>query len=211
MALKPKLDGVREAFAQATDSATVEAMERATAILAGSGIVKRALKAGDRAPDFQVVDSQGREMVLSELLVKGPVVVSFNRGDWCPYCDAELAALEEARPAIQCLGAELVTLSPQLKGAATFSDPGSKIAQSFGVAFLVSAEMQGIYEGVGVCLPLHNGEGDWHLPLPATYVIGQDGRIALAFIDADYRNRLEPADVLAALTALRRRDKGIPS
>ena len=157
--------------------------------------------------------------VLKDLLAAGPVVLSFYRGGWRPYCNLELRALQPALPEITRLGATLVAVSPQTpdeslstaeKNALAFpvlSDAGSATAKSFGIAYDLAEELRPIYARFGHALPDKNGDESWVLPIPATYVIDTDGTIALAFVDVDYRNRLEPAEILTALQSLSKNTK----
>ena len=191
-----------------------DAMERADAELIASGIVEKALKAGNKAPAFTLPDVTGDDIALRDLLKSGPVVLSFYRGGWCPYCSLELRALQAALPEVEALGARLVAVSPQTPDEslstaeknelafAVLSDGGSKVAKSFGIAFDLAEELRPIYSQFGHGLPEMNGSGKWVLPMPATYVIDRDGTIAFAFVDPDYRNRLEPAAILEVLIAL---------
>jgi peroxiredoxin len=191
-------------------------MVRADFELAASGISRRALKAGDRAPDFLLPDARGGHIRLRSLLAKGPVVVSFYRGGWCPYCNLELRALQGALPEMKLLGAELVAISPETpdgtlstaeKNELTFpvlSDVGSATAKAFGIVFDLAEELRPIYTLFGHALPNRNGDDSWALPIPATFVLDREGVVAVAFVDVDYRNRLEPAEVVAALRALQR-------
>eukprot|EP01037_Dinobryon_pediforme_P018126 gene18126-18372_t len=191
-----------------------DAMARADLELAASGVAEQALKAGDPAPDFELPGVDGRTIRLSALLRDGPVIVSFYRGGWCPYCNLELRALQSALPQVRALGAQLVAISPQTpdeslstaeKNALAFpvlSDVGSETARSFGIAFDLADELRPIYARFGHALPDRNGDESWVLPIPATYVIGRSGRIALAYVDIDYRNRLDPTDVVRALQNL---------
>jgi peroxiredoxin len=195
-------------------------MVRADLELAASGIAQRALKAGERAPDFRLPDARGGYVRLKDLLTAGPVVLSFYRGGWCPYCNLELRALQQALPDITRLGAKLVAVSPQTpdeslstaeKNALAFpvlSDAGSSTAKSFGIAFDLAEELRPIYSRFGHALPDKNGDGSWVLPIPATYVINTDGMITLAYVDVDYRNRLEPAEILTALQSLSKEHRG---
>lgn len=172
--------------------------------VAASGIAQRALKAGDHAPDFRLHDARGGFVRLKDLLGAGPVVLSFYRGRWCPYCNLELRGLQKALPETTRLGATLVAVSPQtpdesLSNAdknelafSVLSDVGSATAKAFGIAYDLAEELRPIYARFGHALQEKNGDESWVLPIPATYVIDRDGTIALAFVDVDYRNRLEP-------------------
>lgn len=220
MSLKEELDALRLEVMAKVPLEIRDAMVRADMELAASGIAQRALKAGDSAPDFKLPDARGTEVRLKDLLASNPVVLIFYRGGWCPYCNLELRALQKALPEITRLGAKLVAVSPQTpdeslstaeKNALAFpvlSDEGSMTAKSFGIAFDLAEELRPIYARSGHALPEKNGDDSWVLPIPATYVIDTDGIIRLAFVDADYRNRLEPGDVLTALEALSKEPKG---
>jgi len=214
MSLTSELAAFRATFMGAAPPEIRDAMARADLALAASGIAEQALKAGDPAPDFELPGVDGRTIRLSDLLRDGPVIVSFYRGGWCPYCNLELRALQSAIPQVRALGAQLVAISPQTpdeslstaeKNALAFpvlSDVGSDTARSFGIAFDLADELRPIYARFGHALPDRNGDESWVLPIPATYVIGRSGRIALAYVDIDYRNRLDPTDVVRALQNL---------
>jgi len=214
MTLEAELQAFREEFLHKVDPAVRDAMLRADFEVGASGVAQRAARAGDRAPGFILAGARGETVCLSHLLRSGPVVLSFYRGGWCPYCNLELRALQKILPRIRALGATLVAISPQKPDASlstaesnalefpVLSDPGCAVARQFGVAFELPSVLRPIYERSGHGLPSVNGGGDWLLPIPATYVIASDGVIALAFVDADYRSRLEPAEVVAALECL---------
>lgn len=223
MSLRAELTEFRASFMAAAPAEVQEAMRRADLELTASGLAHRALKAGDFAPGFELPDIGGRMVRLKDLLAGGPVVLTFYRGGWCPYCNLELRAWQQVLLEVEALGATVVAVSPQTpdaslstaeKNALTFpvlSDPGSRVAQSFGLAFDLAEELRPIYTRFGHALPDTNGDGRWVLPIPATYVIERDAKIELAFLDPDYRSRLEPAEALRALRTLAARREGTAS
>lgn len=190
-------------------------MDRATEELANSGIADRSLKERDRAPNFTLPDATGQSVELQSLLKKGPVVISFYRGQWCPYCNLELRTLQQALPEFESLGATLVAISPQTpdnslstqeKHELSFpvlSDVGNQVARQFGLVFQLPENIRAIYDAFGIDLQAHNGDDRFELPLPATYVMDRDGTIVLAFVEADYTQRLDPSEIVAALKGLK--------
>ena len=212
--LKSKLDALTSDFMENVPTKVRVVMDHADVNLMSSGIINTALKAGDVSPDFALNDVYGHSIQLSNLLRKGPVVLSFYRGGWCPYCNLELRALQEMLPKFCKLGATLIAISPQMpdeslttaeKNKLSFyvlSDPGSQVAKKYGLTFYLAKALRPIYGSFGHRLPDINGDDSWLLPLPATYVIGTNGVIQFAFIDTDYRNRLEPDLIVDVLTSI---------
>lgn len=192
-----------------------EVMDRAARELAASGQADRALSTGDRAPRFSLPSAGGRTVALDELLAAGPVVLTFYRGAWCPYCNIALRALQQHHDAITARGAHLVAVSPQIPDESltlaekqelafdVLSDLGSETAKQYGLAFDLPDELAAVYDEFGFDLQHVNGGHARTLPLPACYVIDRDGIIRWAFADTDYTKRAEPADILAALDSLR--------
>src|SRR5690242_18759249 len=150
-------------------------------VLAGAS--EQAIKEGEAAPDFTLPDAAGRSVTLSELLKQGPVVVTFYRGAWCPYCNLALRAYQQALPQLQALGASLVAISPQTpdnsltmqeKNDLTFavlSDVGNQVARAFGLVFRIDEAVQATHQQVGANLPAFNGDDSWELPIPGTFLI----------------------------------------
>ncbi len=214
MSLQTKLDAAWAAFATSESEEVCETMRRADLELAASGVIDRAIKAGERAPDFDLPNVDGRRVRLSQLLVHGPVVVSFYRGGWCPFCSLELEALQTASSRIQAAGATLVAISPQtLDESASMaetndldflilSDHGGLAALDYGIAFDLAPALRPIYARLGFALPERNGVESWRLPMPATFIVGGDGRVVFAHVDSDHRNRLDPDVIVAALGRL---------
>jgi len=186
-------------------------MERATAELIASGLATRALKAGDKAPVFTLNDPEGRPVSSAELLAKGPLVISFYRGVWCPYCNMELQALQATLPAFREVGANLVAISPQMaansrKSQRTnaldfpiLSDTNNDVAAMFGLRFALPDYLIDLYKMLKNDLPAFNGDPSWTLPMPARYVVGQDGTILYAEVNPDYTQRPEPETMLPIL------------
>ncbi|PWI13166.1 alkyl hydroperoxide reductase [Streptomyces sp. Act143] len=214
MTLNAELRAFYEARRLQIPAETREIMRRAGQELAGSGQADRALTAGDRAPRFSLPSATGRTVALDDLLAAGPVVLTFYRGAWCPYCNIALRSLQQHHDAITARGARLVALSPQIpdeslslteKHALAFdvlSDLGSDTAQRYGLAFDLPEDLAAVYDKLGFDLQRVNDGHPRTLPLPATYVIDRDGLIRWAFVNTDYTARAEPADILAALDAL---------
>lgn len=213
--LADQLAKFKVGFKQRAAPERVAMMEAATADLRATGIESRALQRGDKAPDLTLPDALNQPVRLSTLWQQGPLVLIFYRGGWCPYCNLELRAWQQRLPTLKHLGAQLVAVSPQTpdnslstaqKNELAFpvlSDSALQAASAFGVAFEMPPELIELYSRVGNDLPVLNGNGRWVLPVPATYLIDRDGRVAFAQVDADYRERAEPEEVLAAVAALR--------
>ncbi|MGC0334543.1 peroxiredoxin [Streptomyces sp. SAI-170] len=189
-------------------------MQRAARELAESGQADEALTVGGKAPSFTLLSATGRTVVLDDLLADGPVVLTFYRGAWCPYCNIALRSLQQHHDAITARGARLVAVSPQVpdeslshaeKNELAFdvlSDLGCETAKQFGLAFDLPDDLAAVYADLGIDLHRSNGGHARTLPIPATYVIDRYGTIRWAFVNSDYTARAEPADILAALDNL---------
>ena len=215
MSLQDKLDAFRADFeGNKAPPQVVAVMRKATADLIASGQAEGALKPGMRAPEFALPDAHGVVVRSADMLKKGPLVLTFYRGVWCPYCNMDLQAIEEAAKGIRALGASLVAISPQIapnlrkserENALSFpilSDHGNALAHEFGLRFRLPDDLIQVYKGFGNDLTIGNGEGSWTLPMPARYVIRADGIIAYAEVNADYTRRPDPSELLPVLRRL---------
>ena len=210
--LSEQLEEYRAGWKQRVPADRQAAMERHIAHLTESGAGRNAMQVGDQAPPITLPDAHGKPFDVAELLAKGPVVVTFYRGGWCPFCNLELKAYQAVLPRIVAAGATLVAISPEKpddsmstleKNALSFpvlSDVGQKVGRAFGLVYAFTDELRSVYDGFKLDIPDKNGApGDWSLPLSATYVIGSDGRILFADTSVDYRHRTDPLDVLQVL------------
>ena len=191
-------------------------MDKAQQALKDSGIAERALAAGDDAVDFILPNARGEQVSSEGLRQQGPIVVSFYRGGWCPYCGLELKALQSVNAEIEALGARLVAISPQVPDESlstaeknrlefeVLSDVDSKVADQYGLTFSLDEDLRPVYKNWGADVAVVNDDPDCKLPLPATYVINQDGKIVHSFVEEDYTERLEPDEILDSLRNLRR-------
>ena len=216
--LQGKLDALRTEFeTNLAPPAAVEALHQSIDELIASGAGEGALKAGDIAPSFVLPNADGKPMSSKDLLLRGPLVVTFYRGIWCPYCNFDLQALEAARPEIEARGASMVAISQQTApnsrksqrqnklGFPILSDRGGTVAAQFGVRWTTPDYLREIHRQLGADLTQFNGDESWTLPMPARYVVGQDNVIAYAEVNPDYTRRPEPSEVLPVLDKLRAR------
>ncbi|KAB8334858.1 AhpC/TSA family protein [Scytonema tolypothrichoides VB-61278] len=191
------------------------AINQATEELRQSGIVNRSLKVGDRVENFALPNAVGNTIELKQLLAIGAVVTSFYRGTWCRFCNQELRALQEVLPEIQAQSASLIAISPQTpdnslltsqNNSLTFevlSDVGNHVAHKFGIVYQLPESMRSVLQDFGVDLPAYNGNKTFELPIPATYVIAPNGKVAYAKVEPDFTKRLEPTEIVTALQTLR--------
>jgi peroxiredoxin len=202
---------VRESFPDARDAS--EALVRR---LMAADVGRSGLKPGDQLPAFEMPNVEGQFVSSNRLLERGPLVIAFFRGTWCPYCTLELKALQQALPEINDLGATLVAITPDTGAALAadkydnnveyeiLSDIDQGLGLLFGVIFAVPDEIRQFYLGNGVDLGARHGNdtGRWLLPFPATYVVDRTGTIRHAETDPDFRRRMEPADIIHVLRGL---------
>ena len=211
MSLKAQIDAFNVQKEANLPADVLALMNTTNEELIAQHIRNNALQVGDKIENFILPNHLGKNIELADLLNKGPVVVSFYRGAWCPYCNLELKALNDFLPQFKTKSAQLVAISPQLpdqtlttaqKNELEFdvlSDIGNKVAQQFGLLFTLDKRIQELYTGFGIDFEHTYGDKTYQLPLPATYVINQEGVITYAFLNEDYTLRAEPCDVMTAL------------
>ena len=211
MSLKAQIDAFNVQKEANLPADVLALMNTTNEELIAQHIRNNALQVGDKIENFILANHLGKNIELADLLNKGPVVVSFYRGAWCPYCNLELKALNDFLPQFKTKSAQLVAISPQLpdqtlttaqKNELEFdvlSDIGNKVAQQFGLLFTLDKRIQELYTGFGIDFEHTYGDKTYQLPLPATYVINQEGVITYAFLNEDYTLRAEPSDVMSAL------------
>ncbi|HZD14728.1 MAG TPA: peroxiredoxin-like family protein [Pseudonocardiaceae bacterium] len=192
----------------------VARMDRATTELAASQILTQVVAVGGRAPSFVLPNAVGKEVSLDRLLARGPVVISFYRGVWCPFCNLEQRALQQALPQITALGASLVAISGMTPDNSmsmverlgltyeVLTDAGLLVARRYGLVFELPEYLRQAYFRMGHPIPQFNGTTEHTLPIPATLVVDTGGIIRFAYANPNYMHRADPADVLAALAAL---------
>jgi peroxiredoxin len=189
-----------------------DAIDRLVERLRQSGAGESAPQPGEPMPPFILPDETGHMVSLQDLIAKGPVAVTFHRGHWCPYCRININALAQAHRKVSDEGGQIVAIMPdrqqfsyeiKTKGELPFSiltDIDNGYALSLNLAIWIGDEMQKMMTG-RQDLPQYQGNNSWMLPIPATFVVGQDGRIKARFVDPDYRRRMAIDDLLAALRA----------
>jgi peroxiredoxin len=220
--LQDELDRITQNTRALVQPERLAVSEQHIAELFATGIEERILRAGAQAPEFTLQDAlTGKSVNSADLLALGPLVIKFFRGRWCPYCVTELEVWRNLHAQVRAAGALLVAISPQTQRHNDFtlqqhglqfpilSDPDAAVAAKFGIAYGVPAAQREYYKGILVNIPFVNSgnmyksaaESSWNLPLPATFVVNQDGAIAFSEAHADFRVRPEPADVLQAVLA----------
>lgn len=211
--LADQLTAKKEAFTQVAPDSVKAIYNQANKKLAASDLIANSIQSGDSAIDFTLINAAGDSVTLSEELKKGPVVLMWYRGGWCPYCNIALHYMQEKLPEIKAAGGQLIAVSPEKPDESlntqekhnlefnVLSDPNNLVAKQYGIVFKLDEEVADIYEKK-FDLSHHNNSTAQELPLPATYVITQNGVVVYSFLDTDYRNRAEPKEVIKALESI---------
>ncbi|GAA69071.1 MULTISPECIES: peroxiredoxin-like family protein [Pseudoalteromonas] len=211
MSLKAQIDAYNVQKDAKLPADVLALMNTTNEELIAQHIKDNALQIGQKVENFSLANHNGENIELADLLKKGPVIISFYRGGWCPYCNLELKALNDYLPQFKTQNAQLVAISPQLPDETlstaqkndlefdVLSDVSNKVAEQFGLLFTLDERIQALYTQFGIDFEHYYGDKSFKLPLPATYVINQEGVITYAFLNEDYTLRAEPTDIMAAL------------
>ncbi|MEO1497475.1 MAG: peroxiredoxin-like family protein [Planctomycetota bacterium] len=211
--LKSQLDELAAGFAQKAPAEMRAKFAQGITDVRSLGLERSAKQVGDAAPQGELIDADGQAVPFASLWADGPVVVSFYRGGWCPYCNLQLRSLQASLSQIEGAGAKLVAVTPEQpqKAAETttkndlafqvLSDNDNRLAKALGIAFTLPDAIRPIYQQ-RIGLAEYNGNENDELPLAATYVIDASGVIRWAYLESDYKQRAEPSEILAAVEAL---------
>lgn len=214
MTLQESLDKLKTKIESNLPPETIKIMHQATKDLEDSGIGEGILKAGDKAPEFTLSNQEGKKISLKDLISKGPAIITFYRGVWCPYCNTDLANLKRYTKEMATYKANMISISPQVqkynqqiveKQRLNFdllSDVGNEVANQFGLRWEMIDPLKSIYNSFSIKLPEYNGDDSWTLPVPARFIVGTDGIIKYAEYSVDYTQRPNPdvlVDVLKTL------------
>lgn len=209
MKLEQKLQAIQKDLATQVPAEILAAFGESLQSLMASNIADKALKVGDMAPNFKI-ELDGKMEDLASLLENGTVVLNFFRGNWCPFCMAELETYQTlfSESAKEMNASQFLFITPQKKrfndqlkeaqglNLQFVTDADNEIAQKFGLVFQLESSIQEIYKAIGADLNEFNGDDSFKLPIPATYIIEPTGKISYAFVDANYMMRAEPKIVL---------------
>jgi len=221
MLLKDEINKMQEEMLPQIPEDALKLLFGKTEELINSGIAERTLNEGDEIPQINLPNAVGKTINVNSMLKDGPVVISFYRGAWCPYCNLELNALQQALPGIKSLGAQLIAISPNTPDNSISSiekhglefevltDTGNKIAKEFRLVFNLAEELRPIYQQFNFDIPKYNGNESWDIPIPATYIVNTDGKIVRSFVNADYTQRMEPTEIINKLKELTAQQQAI--
>jgi len=214
--LKEKLNAYQAESLKRTNQDNQQIMQNAAQALIDQKIGAQALKKGDIMPSFNLINAKGQKVSSQELLSQGPVIINFYRGAWCPYCNLELRAYQALLPEIKQAKATLVAISPELPDTSlslvekhqldfeVLTDLDNELAKKMGLVFQLDKKLIEVYTKAGHDIAKAQGNDRFELPLPATYVVNSDGKILLAYVNTDYRQRLEPSLALKAILEVKK-------
>lgn len=211
MKLQEKFQHIQQGMAEQVPENILNAFAQSLGQLMEKKLEECALKVGDTAPDFRLPSADGKQISLYDVLKENNVILSFFRGNWCPFCIAELNHYQEAVNNKIIDSATIIAISPQtteLNSVATkenslqfnvLSDKGNKVAEQYGLAYTLQENIRDVYKGLGADLEAFNGDTTYQLPIPATYIIGKDKKILFASVNMNYMERVDVCDINSKL------------
>jgi len=214
MGLQKRLDTLKQEFTENVPDDALEIMNQETEKLLASDIIAKAIKVGEELPNGTLVTMSGGTVKIDSLINDKPLVISFYRGGWCPYCNLELKALENVSKEIRALGANIIAMTPESiehiretknnNGVSfeVYTDEGSHFAKALGLVFTLPKSLQDIYLTFDIDVEKHNGESKFELPIPTTLIVKPNREIVYIFADGDYTKRSEPTKLLEILRNL---------
>ena len=203
----------KELIAKYVPAATQAIHTQVVAELKARQLAANILPVGEKVPEFELQDHDGKTVSSSALLAMGKLVVSFIRGRWCPFCVGQMEAMNLIVPEIDAAGAKFIAISPQTMKQSYFmhdqhglrfpllADSKNGVARQFGLTYRVPEEQEALYRRAFVNLPLANGDDSWELPIPATYVVDRSGVVLYASANEDYTERPEPGQIIECLAS----------
>ncbi|MGB5988545.1 MAG: peroxiredoxin-like family protein [Marinifilaceae bacterium] len=207
---------VRDHFATAVPKEAQTIMANGINEVAHSSLIKHTIKVGDKAIDFTLTNAVGKKVNLYDMLKKGPVVLTWYRGGWCPFCNLQLQYLQNSLDSYKELGANIIAISPEKPDSSlstiekhklefeVLTDSNNKTGKKYGLVYKLSKQLNELYKkSFAIDLAKINDNAPNELPVPATFVIDQKGIIKYVFIDADYTRRAEPFDILEVLEEIK--------
>jgi peroxiredoxin len=214
MSLANQLSAVYENFRQNAPASVSEPIKAASQDIQASFQPELAIQVGTTLPDFHLSDAVGKKITRADLLAKGPLLISFYRGEWCPFCNLALVAMQKHLEQYKAKGVTLVAISPELPNQSlsttekhdlkfpVLSDVGNKLAKELGILWIQPDSLRPIFDNFGHNLKDRNGDNTFAVPLPATILVDQSGVVRNTFINPDYTKRLEPAVTLGWIDEL---------
>ncbi len=208
--MKKALDAKKMEFDKNTPEETKKIYNEGIEAVGNSGVLETAKMTGDTAPMFSLPSATGDTVALKSLLDQGPVILTWYRGGWCPYCNIQLNLLQESLPTFDKHNATLVAISPEVPDSSlstkekneldfiVLSDVGNEVAREYGIVYTLPASVKAQFEG-RLDIPAYNADDSWELPLAVTYVVSPTGVIEYHFVEPDYRQRAEPSEIIATL------------
>lgn len=209
--LAQQIDELNHTLSSQLPIEVLQAFRKSIEELKTSNLEKSSLKVGDKMPEFSLPNTFGQMISSREILKKEKMILTFYRGNWCPYCNLELRSLQENLSLIKNKNSFLVAVSPQTLhyskttveendlGFDVLTDAGNAFAKKLGIVFQLPDFLLPYYESLSIDLTEFNGNEDNMLPIPAVFVVDRNGYIIFRFLDVNYMNRLDIEELIKVL------------